>query len=766
VTDPAGNQRKLVSDGLGRLKYVVEAGTYTTTYSYNALDNLSGVNQSGQTRTFSYSSLGRLTGASNPESGTVSYTYDNSGNLLTRTDARSLVTTTAYDNLKRTKTKSYSDGTTPNVTYCYDGTTWTGTYAQCTGSRAAPFVGRLTEEVASDSSPWASSNRFTNYDALGRVTASVQTTAGAPYPSFSYQYKLNDGLSQITYPSGRVVNYSYDGGGRVQAVSGIQSGNTKDYTDPSTPISYAAHGALDALKFASPNLLVEQHCYNSRLQPIGIRVGASTTTGCADSSDILNLSYTFSATQNNGNVQGQTITRRSPQSGTQTWTHVYTYTDGLNRLTGASESGSGSWTQTYGYDPSGRGNRWVNSTGLPSASFEVPNANWYLSNNKISSPNGAWTYDAAGNLQAISGMPDRSFDYDAENRIKIAIVNGPTTTYKYDGYGRRMSKTWNGQTTTFVYDAFGNLAAEYGGPPAPSGTQYVTGDHLGSTRLVTDSSGVVAKCYDYLPFGEEIGNGTAGRTSPCFGSGSFPVAGGGSNIEFTGQLRDGETGWDYFGARYMSAAQGRFTSPDEFTGGIVDPFTGTHAGKPGPLPYADITDPQTLNKYAYVRNNPLRYTDPDGHCVAAIIDTIACVAVGVAIVEGIESLWKAKNDTEMERIRVRQAETAQDRMYVVCGRGTSTACNEATSAFAKAMLGVNKRGSALLGDMIFFPGTFASGPLPSSGEDAIVDQLKDQMVERMIERAQSEADEKRRQKEQKQKEGEERRRREEEEKRK
>jgi len=181
VTDPAGNQRKLVSDGLGRLKYVVEAGTYTTTCGYNALDNLTGVNQSGQTRTFFYSSLGRLTGASNPESGTVSYTYDNSGNLLTRTDARNLLTTTAYDNLKRTKTKSYSDGTTPNVTYCYDGTTWTGTYAQCTGSRVALFVGHLTEEGSS-----ASSTAFTNYDSLGRVTASVQTTAGTPYPSFSF----------------------------------------------------------------------------------------------------------------------------------------------------------------------------------------------------------------------------------------------------------------------------------------------------------------------------------------------------------------------------------------------------------------------------------------------------------------------------------------------------------------------------------------------------------------------------------------------------
>jgi RHS repeat-associated protein len=76
-------------------------------------------------------------------------------------------------------------------------------------------------------------------------------------------------------------------------------------------------------------------------------------------------------------------------------------------------------------------------------------------------------------------------------------------------------------------------------------------------------------------------------------------------------------GLDFFGARYFSAAQGRFTSPDEFTGGIVDPFTGQQVGQPGPLPYADITDPQTLNKYAYVRNNPLRYVDPDGHWLTA-----------------------------------------------------------------------------------------------------------------------------------------------------
>jgi RHS repeat-associated protein len=68
----------------------------------------------------------------------------------------------------------------------------------------------------------------------------------------------------------------------------------------------------------------------------------------------------------------------------------------------------------------------------------------------------------------------------------------------------------------------------------------------------------------------------------------------------TGKERDAETGLDYFGARYFSAAQGRFTSPD-------------WSEKPEPVPYAKVIDPQTLNLYAYVRNNPLRSRDADGH---------------------------------------------------------------------------------------------------------------------------------------------------------
>ena len=63
--------------------------------------------------------------------------------------------------------------------------------------------------------------------------------------------------------------------------------------------------------------------------------------------------------------------------------------------------------------------------------------------------------------------------------------------------------------------------------------------------------------------------------------------------------------------RYYGSALGRFTSPDDFKdSGITDPSTGKVIFTPGPLPCADIENPQSLNNYAYVLNNPLRYTDP------------------------------------------------------------------------------------------------------------------------------------------------------------
>ena len=143
--------------------------------------------------------------------------------------------------------------------------------------------------------------------------------------------------------------------------------------------------------------------------------------------------------------------------------------------------------------------------------------------------------------------------------------------------------------TIYVYDAFGRLSAEYSTAtvPAPCTTCYLSKDHLGSTRLVTNQNGAVVGRHDFAPFGQEVPSGYAGRNSQF-------AAGDTVNQLFTGQERDSETGLDYFGARYLASGLGRFLSLDPANAG------------------AALTHPQSWNAYAYVGNNPLKATAPSG----------------------------------------------------------------------------------------------------------------------------------------------------------
>ena len=234
---------------------------------------------------------------------------------------------------------------------------------------------------------------------------------------------------------------------------------------------------------------------------------------------------------------------------------------------------------------------WVtNASGGP-WSGNTPTTNIYNSGTNRDS---RWNYDASGNLLTLNGNTAK---YTAENQLNsLTTTTGATETILYDALGNRVQKAISGgSTTVYVYDAFG-LAAEYVGgtwsrdyvkdgggkliaTENSSGTCttcYLTYDHLGSVRAVIDKNANVVGRHDYLPFGEEIAASTTGRDAN-FGPLKDSVT-----EKFTGQIRDQESGEDYFNARYFTVPLGRFNSPDPRNAG------------------ANLLSSQSWNGYAYV----------------------------------------------------------------------------------------------------------------------------------------------------------------------
>ncbi len=208
----------------------------------------------------------------------------------------------------------------------------------------------------------------------------------------------------------------------------------------------------------------------------------------------------------------------------------YQYTDGMNRLTSASEGANSS--RTFGYDAFG--NMWVTgATGVPADSFTPVTQSWIdAQKNRLTNAGLGVAYDAGGNGN-LTAMGGYAWSYDAENRLAWSTILGARSDYSYDGDGRRVTKSTGGVTTTDVYDAAGQRAAEYT-TPAPAAVwarSYLTVDHLGSTRVVGDETGAVRSRHDYLPFGEEIPAGIAGRAT------LFPASGLGINDGVAQKLR-------------------------------------------------------------------------------------------------------------------------------------------------------------------------------------------------------------------------------------
>jgi RHS repeat-associated protein len=208
------------------------------------------------------------------------------------------------------------------------------------------------------------------------------------------------------------------------------------------------------------------------------------------------------------------------------------------------------------------------------------------------------TTPKSGPAYAEPTEPTSSSHFNAaNNRLNMtgASYDASGNQTAYDGEGRRVKKTSGGVTTYYIHDALGRLAAEYSNAASPStGVSYLFTDMLGSVRTITNATGAVVECYDYMPFGQMLTASDNGRSAAgCYPAAPDPADSRASQ-KFTGKERDAETGLDYFGARYFSGAEGRFMTPDPL------------------MASAKAYDPQTWNRYSYTLNNPLRFIDPDG----------------------------------------------------------------------------------------------------------------------------------------------------------
>jgi RHS repeat-associated protein len=215
-------------------------------------------------------------------------------------------------------------------------------------------------------------------------------------------------------------------------------------------------------------------------------------------------------------------------------------------------------------------------------------ATYDAANRRVSQEGQTLTYDAAGNLTEDAASPRNTYTWDARGQLE-SISGAENATFGYDPFGRRQRKTVDGGTTDFLYDghnvvqelsngiAVANLLTGFSldqrfARTTASGTNSFLTDALGSTVALSDALGGIPTSYTYEPFGEAT---TAGPTTD-------------NPYQYTGRENDG-TGLYHYRARYYSPSMQRFISEDPvgFTGGDV-------------------------NLQAYVKNNPVNFTDPSG----------------------------------------------------------------------------------------------------------------------------------------------------------
>jgi len=460
----------------------------------------------------------------------------------------------------------------PTVTYTYDSTG----IAYGTGRLAGVTNTKVTNTVL-------------GYDEMGRKLGERRTFVpeGLNYDTW-YGYDLAGKMTDITYPDNYHVMYDYyPGTGLFKTVTGSDGIQYSAYS------LYEPTGKIGQVNHA--NGAATRYTYGDKSTRL---YGIVTTTPGPDLQDI---GYRYTAAGDLAQINDYL----------NSVDFTYTY-DNLHRLRGETNTGVYP-ANTYDYDTIGN----ITKKTMGSSSYVYSYV--YPRKHAVSSiaVNGGtpvvFGYDANGNT---TGGPDftdtaatgtRTVTYNMDNMpATLTYTKGGNTTvseFTYDGAGLRAKKKVGGSATYYVnanYEVKDGVATKYVTAAdlkiaqiKGNAVSYYHKDHLNSSSVMTNASGVKVEGTEYAPYG----------TVRTFAG--TPV----TSYRYTGKELDTDTGLYYYGARYYDPMIGRFITADSVV--------------------SDFYDPQDLNRYAYARNNPMKYVDPNGHAFETAWDVIN-IGIGVA----------------------------------------------------------------------------------------------------------------------------------------
>ncbi len=569
-------------DGLGRLRTITNP------------DGTSGQRVYGNGYVASYDELGRekvvwadaygqTTQVREKNGSTYQYTtskHDLLGNLVRVTDAAGNVTTVTWDSLGRKLTGCDPD--TGCSSFTYDAAGHILTYRDAKG-QVSTFTydalgRRLTKTLADGKQVRWTYDEAGHGAGQGTLTSVVEPSGSESraYDSAGRVTSLTKCVSGVCY----TLSQGYDVAGRLSKVT-YPDGEVVSYGYDTVGRLGSVAGYVNALTYNGRGQLLSAAYANgttARFSYADARQWLTSASVTGPSGTLFQSSYGYDA----GGRVTSTSSTTNPLSNLG-----YGY-DALSRLT----SVSGNQSQSFTYDALGN-ITWNSQVG----SYQYADGTHRHAATVAGA--GTYTYDANGNLVSGGG---RTLEWDSDNRLARATTAAGITTFAHDASGQRVLKSSPSGTTRY----FGSLLElgpkgltkhYYAGPLLvakrdATGAYWFHQDHLGSVRAISNQAGQKVAGYDYSAFGATLAS--SGTLTNSRGYGGHEVD---------------ETGLVYMSARYYDPQLGRFISPDAL------------------VPSSD--NPQALNRYAYVYNNPISNTDPTGH-VPVVAAIATAVSVGVA----------------------------------------------------------------------------------------------------------------------------------------